>query len=230
MLAIFSHFLVAFIKVKLLTLSTNLLCSKYFVDGIGQNTISVEKFNLDFTLNSQSSKVQNFLTQQSALLAGLIVKVWNIFLIIFNAQPILNFSERSLIQLSSTVKFTNIELKISESFSSESGLSKKRHLSFCYIIHEMAIQVDFCYFCLCCFYIVPQHKLWKQTEDKKLRGFDQRVVPPVNCAVNQTCSNKKYISKMQQKQIHNLDSWSTISDSNLDLTRIILVQVFSKIL
>ena len=139
------------------------------------------------------------------MLAGLIVKVWNIFLIIFNAQPILNFSERSLIQLSSTVKFKNIELKISESFSSESGLSKKRHLSFCYIIHEMAIQVDFCYFCLCCFYIVPQHKLWKQTEDKKLRGFDQRVVPPVNCAVNQTCSNKKHISKMQQIQIHNHD-------------------------
>jgi len=45
------------------------------VDGIGQNTISVAKFNLDFTLNSQSSKVQNFLTQQSALLAGLILEV-----------------------------------------------------------------------------------------------------------------------------------------------------------
>ena len=106
------------LKVKLLALSTNLPCSKYFVDGIGQNTISVEKFNLDFTLNSQSSKVENFLTQQSALLGGLIVKVWNIFLIIFNAaQPILNFSERSLIQLSSRVKFTNIRRKISESFS-----------------------------------------------------------------------------------------------------------------
>ena len=113
----------------MLTLPTNLLCWKYFVDGIGQNTISVEKFNLDFTLNSQSSKVENFLTQQSALLAGLIVKVWNIFLIIFNAQPILNFSERSLIQFSSRVKFTNIELKILESFSFESVLSKKRHLS-----------------------------------------------------------------------------------------------------
>ena len=41
--------LVVFNKVKLLSLSTNLPCSKYFVDGIGQNTISVEKFNLDFT-------------------------------------------------------------------------------------------------------------------------------------------------------------------------------------
>ena len=114
----FVNFWLLSIIVKLLTISTNLPCSKYVVNKIGQSTISVEKFNLDFTLNSQSSRVQNFLTQQSALLAGLIVKVWNIFLIIFNAaQPILNFSERSLIQLSSRVKFTNIQRKISESFS-----------------------------------------------------------------------------------------------------------------
>jgi len=157
----------------LLTLSTNLSSSpKYFVDGIGQNTISVAKFNLDFTLNSQSSKVQNFLTQQSALLAGLILEVWNIFLVIFNVQPILNFSEerRSLIQLpSSRIKFTNIQRKISESFSSNLFCieSKKRHLSFCYIIHELPVQVDFCYFCLCYSYIAAPNTSFESKQKRK---------------------------------------------------------------
>ena len=66
--AFFVNFWLLSIIVKLLTISTNLPCSKYVVNKIGQSTISVEKFNLDFTLNSQSSKVQNCLTQQSALL------------------------------------------------------------------------------------------------------------------------------------------------------------------
>ena len=54
----FPHTMVDFFsnKVKLLTLFTDLPCSKYFVAEIGQNTISVEKFNLDFTLNSPKLK------------------------------------------------------------------------------------------------------------------------------------------------------------------------------
>ena len=54
----FPHSVVDFFsnKVKLLTLFTDLPCSKYFVAEIGQNTISVEKFNLDFTLNSPKLK------------------------------------------------------------------------------------------------------------------------------------------------------------------------------
>ena len=174
----FFHILIVFNKVKLLTLSTNLPCSKYFVDGIGQNTISVEKFNLDFYFKFPKLKSSKLFNTAICLVGRLDSQSMKYFL--HNIQRSANiefFREEpnSVIVQGKIHKYSTEN--IGKFFSSNLYWVRSGTFLFCYIIHEMAIQVDICYFCLCCFYIVPQDKFWKQTEDKKLRSFDQRVVP-----------------------------------------------------
>ena len=172
----FVNFWLLSIIVKLLTISTNLPCSKYVVNKIGQSTISVEKFNLDFTLNSQSSKVQNCLTQQSALLR---LDSQSMKYLPRNIQRSANiefFGEQpnSVIFLGKIHKYWTKNIG---KFFLESVLSKKRHLSFCYIIHEMPVQVDFCYFCLCCFYISQNTSFESKQKTKSCEALIRELSP-----------------------------------------------------